>query len=278
MLFAFKQVSFSYPATSATEEAIGGAFALQNVSFTLADGEVFGVAGPVGSGKSTLAKLANGLLTPTAGQVLLDGTNLASREAAQARGKVGLVFQYPERQLFADTVLKDVSFGPKNLGWKADKVRQSAQNALRLVGLGSEIENISPFALSGGQQRRVALAGILAMEPHVLVMDEPSVGLDPCAHAAFNALIGDLQRQGMALVLITHNMDDLAALCDKVLLLENGATAAYDTPARVFSQPQLLNRLGLEQPFAQAFAQDLGLPGFYPTIDALADALAQRLA
>lgn len=228
-------------------------WALQDVSFTIEDGDFFGIAGHTGSGKSTLIQHTNGLLQPTAGHVFVDGVDVSQKSAAtEARQKVGLVFQYPEHQLFAATVYDDVAFGPRNLGLDDDTVDARVREALELMALDyDELHDKSPFALSGGQQRRVAFAGVLAMNPTTLVLDEPTAGLDPEAHTNFLDLIVSLHRdQGLTVVVVSHNMDDLARMCNRVLILNRGRIAALGTPDEVFADEAALKDIGLGVPTA----------------------------
>ena len=213
MPLAFESVGYSYDSPKERKRGRSDgsgarAWALRDVTFTLADGEFIGLAGHTGSGKSTLIQHANGLLHPTVGRVLFDGGDLADKRVAQAcRSAVGLVFQYPEHQLFAATVREDVAFGPRNLGLSDEEIAERVGEALRLVHLDEEdIGERSPFELSGGQQRRVAFAGVLAMRPRVLVMDEPVAGLDPVARAEFLELIGELHRSGLSIIMASHSM------------------------------------------------------------------------
>lgn len=237
---------------------------LSDISFTLEEGEFLGLAGHTGSGKSTLTQLANGLIQPTFGTVFVDGHDLADKEeAAAVRGKVGLVFQYPENQLFAPTVAEDVAFGPRNLGVPAEDLDARVDKALREVHLNpAEIRDKSPFELSGGQQRRVAFAGILAMEPEILILDEPIAGLDPLAKEEFLSLIAELNHQGMSIIMVSHNMDDLARLADRLMVLNNGRIFALDTPASVFNHGDELRAIGLDVPQAQKLALELREEGF----------------
>ncbi len=234
-------------------------WALQDVCLTVRAGEVLGIAGHTGSGKSTLIRHLNGLLMPTRGRVRLEGDDLAAKSVcAQAKFKVGMVFQYPEHQLFAETVAEDVAFGPRNMGLAADRVDTAVRDALARVGLDYDsVAEKSPFELSGGQQRRVALAGVLAMHPSVLVLDEPAAGLDPVAHAELLELIEELEHQGQTVVMVSHNMDDLAKLCDRIVVLDRGSVALAGTPAEVFSDARALKRIGLGLPAAQAMAVEL---------------------
>ncbi len=226
-------------------------WALQNISFTLERGEFFGIAGHTGSGKSTLIQLANGLLQPTAGIVRANGQALSDKRAAvEARRDIGVVFQYPERQLFAATVFDDVAFGPRNLGLSSEEIEARVREAMALVHLDiDELHETSPFALSGGQQRRVAFAGVLAMQPTALILDEPIAGLDPQGRHSFLGLIQELHaEQGLTIVLVSHDMNDLARLCDRVLVLNQGKMFALGEPEEVFADEERLRAVGLGVP------------------------------
>ena len=229
-------------------------WALREVTFAVEPGEFLGVAGHTGSGKSTLIQHMNGLVHPTCGRVTADGEDLAAKGvAATVRGRVGLVFQYPENQLFATTVYDDVAFGPRNMKLPEDEVARRVEQALALVGLSvDEIGERSPFDLSGGQQRRVAFAGVLAMEPEVLVLDEPVAGLDPLSRADFLALIASFHASGMTVVMVSHSMEDLAVLADRILVLSEGRMFSLGTPAEVFADPAALKAVGLAAPASQA--------------------------
>lgn len=254
------------PAWGTSPDAV---WALYDINFTVEDGTFLGVAGHTGSGKSTLIQHMNGLMHPTQGRVLLDGNDLADKHVAQTcRGKVGLVFQYPEHQLFAESVKADVAFGPRNLGLSDSDVDNRVRSALEAVHLDiDELGDKSPFELSGGQQRRVAFAGVLAMEPQVLVLDEPVAGLDPVAREEFLALISELHRGGLTVVMVSHNMDDLARFADKILVLNEGRQFAFGTPAEVFAQGEALRRIGLDVPAPQKLADELNQVGFTLTRD-----------
>ena len=266
------------PAWGADPDAV---WALRDITFELDDGEFLGIAGHTGSGKSTLIQHMNGLVHPTRGRVLLDGQDLADKRAAQAcRGKVGLVFQYPEYQLFAATVREDVAFGPRNLGLPADEVDRRVEAALESVRLDiAELGDKSPFELSGGQQRRVAFAGVLAMEPRVLVLDEPVAGLDPVAREEFLDLIAQLHAGGLTVVMVSHSMDDLARLSDRVLVLNEGRQFAFGSPAEVFAHGDELRAIGLDVPAPQKLASELreagvNLPRDLYDVETLANDLA----
>lgn len=238
-------------------------WALEDVTFEVRDGEFLGIAGHTGSGKSTLIQLMNGLIVPEQGSVRVDGVSCAGRAGAEhARQIVGVVFQYPEHQLFAPTVLEDVAFGPRNLGFSEHEARERARHALELVGLeASRVEHMSPFELSGGQQRRVAIAGVIAMEPRVLVLDEPTAGLDPASRRELLGLLGDLNRSGTTIVMVSHVMEDLAALCARIVVLREGTVAYAGTPGEVFCGACDLAASGLDIPAAQRMAQRIAGQG-----------------
>lgn len=277
-IMSLRNVGFSY----AGKGAAVGLQALKDVSFSLNEGDFLGIAGHTGSGKSTLVQLMAALLQPTVGEVLARGRNLADkRNTEEIRRAVGMVFQYPEHQLFAPTVFEDVAFGPRNLGLSQEDVAERAREALRLVHLDAdEVGGKSPFALSGGQQRRVALAGVLAMRPRVLILDEPTAGLDPCAHGRFLDLIAELhEASNVATVMVSHNMDDLAKLCNRVLLLNRGEVVADGAPATIFSDEEAIRGIGLGVPHTVHLAHVLGLGGCFcgiPTIPELAAQVAER--
>lgn len=260
-------------------------WALRDVSLTVRRGEFLGLAGHTGSGKSTLVQHLNGLIRPQEGSVYALGLDLANKkDAAAVKAKVGVVFQYPERQLFAETVTQDVAFGPHNLGLPQDEVDRRVESSLSRVGLDlSTVGDKSPFELSGGQQRRVAFAGVLAMEPEVLVLDEPMAGLDPAARRDFPELIDRLHRDGLTVVMVSHSMDDLANCCDRIVVMNEGAVFAEGTPAQVFAHADELKSIGLGVPAAQRMALALteaGVPlrcgGLY-TVESLADELVDLL-
>lgn len=260
-------------------------WALRDVSLTVRRGEFLGLAGHTGSGKSTLVQHLNGLIRPQEGSVRALGLDLSNKkDAAAVKAKVGVVFQYPERQLFAETVAQDVAFGPHNLGLPQDEVDRRVESSLSRVGLDlSTVGDKSPFELSGGQQRRVAFAGVLAMEPEVLVLDEPMAGLDPAARRDFLELIDRLHRNGLTVVMVSHSMDDLANCCDRIVVMNEGAVFAEGTPEQVFAHADELMSIGLGVPAAQRMALALteaGVPlrrgGLY-TVESLADELADLL-
>lgn len=260
-------------------------WALRDVSLTVRRGEFLGLAGHTGSGKSTLVQHLNGLIRPQEGSVCALGLDLANKkDAAAVKAKVGVVFQYPERQLFAETVAQDVAFGPRNLGLSQPEVARRVESSLARAGLDlATVGDKSPFELSGGQQRRVAFAGVLAMEPEVLVLDEPMAGLDPAARSDFLELIDRLHRDGLTVVMVSHSMDDLANCCDRIVVMNKGAVFAEGTPTQVFAHADELKSIGLGVPAAQRMALALakaGVPlrfdGLY-TVESLAVELSDLL-
>lgn len=265
MPVAFEQVSFSYD---------GERDALEDIDLVVDDGEFLGVIGHTGSGKSTLVQLMNALLVPTAGRVLVDGMDTRERKLRRkVRTTVGLAFQYPETQLFANTVAEDVAFGPRNLDLPDDEVDRRVREALERVGMDyAEVAQRSPFDLSGGQQRRVALAGILAMEPRVLVLDEPAAGMDPATVSEIRAYLRELNDQGLTIVLVSHSMDDVAELCSHIIVLDHGTLHMQGTPAELFTAQNAaeLRRINLGVPRATKFALELaerGLEAPGPILD-----------
>ena len=225
--------------------------ALDDISFSVERGEFIGIIGHTGSGKSTLMQQLNGLLKPTSGTVLLDGQDIWSDKklTRQARFRVGLVFQYPEYQLFEETVYKDIAFGPKNMGLSAEEVDRSVREAAGFVGLTEQQLEVSPFDLSGGQKRRVAIAGVIAMEPEVLILDEPTAGLDPVGRSE---ILGNIQSYRKAknatIMMVSHSMEDVARLTDRLLVM-NGSKLAMDAPpAQVFTHAEELTQMGLNIP------------------------------
>ena len=248
------------------EDLPGETPALSGVSLDLYDGEIVGIIGHTGSGKSTLLQQLNGLLRPTEGTIIVDGKDITAPGAVlrDLRRNVGLVFQYPEYQLFEETIAKDVAFGPRNIGVPEDEIEERVRRSLRLVGLDyDEIGERSPFDLSGGQKRRAAIAGVLAMEPHVLILDEPTAGLDPASHREILDIIRRIhEERGGIIVFVSHNMADIAALSDRVVVMDRGQVIAVNTPERVFSKRNVLTNIGLDVPPAAAFMHRLKERGF----------------
>ena len=235
--------------------------ALDNISFTADDGQLVGIIGHTGSGKSTLLQHLNGLLKPESGSIVIGDTDITQPgiSMVQIRKKIGLVFQYPEYQLFEETVAKDVAFGPGNLGLSREEIDERVREAIELVGLDyEEIKDRSPFELSGGQKRRVAIAGVVAMRPEVLILDEPTAGLDPKAHKDVLTMVEEVHRRtGNITILVSHNMADIARLCDKVVVIDSGRLVTAGTPYEVFSKKEELRAVGLELPPVTAFTETL---------------------
>ena len=240
--------------------------AIDNMNFSVERGEFIGIIGHTGSGKSTLMQHLNGLLKPTSGQVLLDGVDIHSDKkfTRQARFRVGLVFQYPEYQLFEETVYKDIAFGPRNMGLKPEEIDRRVREAAKLVGLTDEQLEVSPFDLSGGQKRRVAIAGVIAMEPEVLILDEPTAGLDPASRAAVLENIETYRKtKNATIMMVSHSMNDVARLTDRLLVLCGSKLAMDGAPSEVFTRAQELLDMGLDIPdITRVFLrlQQMGLP------------------
>ena len=276
MSILIEQLTYAYMAGSA--EAVT---ALADVSLTIGEGEFLGVIGHTGSGKSTFMQLLNGLLLPTGGSVVVDGFDTRDKKQCRsARALVGLVFQYPEYQLFEETVARDVAFGPKNLGLSEEEARARALEALTLVGLDpARFAEKSPFDLSGGEKRRAALAGILAMRPKYLALDEPMAGLDPRGRRQVLALLQQLRQEtGCTIIMVSHSMDDVARYAERIAVLDHGRLAMLGTPAAVFSEMETLRDLGLSVPQATTLAallraRGLALPAGIVRMDQLRDAL-----
>ena len=225
--------------------------ALEDISFSVNRGEFIGIIGHTGSGKSTLMQQLNGLLKPTSGKILLDGKDIWSDKklTRQARFRVGLVFQYPEYQLFEETVYKDIAFGPKNMGLSADEIDRRVRESAAIVGLTEEHLEVSPFDLSGGQKRRVAIAGVIAMEPEILILNEPTAGLDPKGREGILKNIEDYRKKHNAtIMMVSHSMDDVARLTDRLLVLNGSHLAMDGTPPEVFARAEELVAMGLNIP------------------------------
>ena len=226
--------------------------AIDDVSFTIGDGEFVSIIGHTGSGKSTMLQHLNGLLKPKSGTIIIDGIDITDSKTGmlEIRKKVGLVFQYPEYQLFEETVAKDVAFGPANLGLEPEEIDARVRRSVELVGLDyDEIKNASPFELSGGQKRRVAMAGVLAMEPRVLVLDEPTAGLNPRAHRDILDMVGEIhRREKNTIILVSHNMNDVARLSDRSLVMSGGKLEMNGTPQEIFSGEEEVKSMGLALP------------------------------
>ena len=242
------------------------ATALEDVSLTIEDGELVGLLGHTGSGKTTQVQHLNGLLKPTSGKVVVDGLDITEKGVSllEVRRRVGLVFQYPEYQLFEETVAKDVAFGPKNLGLSEQEVDQRVRYALQEVGLVyDEIAERSPFELSGGQMRRVAIAGVLAMRPGTLILDEPTAGLDPAGRRSILGMIRELHAAGgLTVVMVSHNMDEISSLATRLVVMSRGRMVLTGTPREVFQHRELLSSIGLGIPQAAELTQQLIAEGY----------------
>ena len=240
--------------------------ALNDVSFTVEDGEFLGIIGHTGSGKSTLVQHLNGLLKPSSGQVLIDGEDLNGEHVNRRalRQRIGLVFQYPEYQLFEETVEKDIAFGPHNQGLSPDDIKERVSYALSCVHLdAAKIGQKSPFELSGGQMRRVAIAGVLAMKPLVLILDEPTAGLDPKGRDSILTMLEELHsRDHITILMVSHSMDDMARLASRLLVMAEGKIAAVGSPREIFSRPELMTSIGLDVPDAARLCHALRDKGF----------------
>ncbi len=252
-----------------SEGSVFRSVALDDITFTIEDGDFLALVGHTGCGKSTLVQHLNGLLAPTRGQVLVDGEDLNGEHVnrRQLRMKIGLVFQYPEYQLFEETVAKDIAFGPKNQGLSPEEIDRRVRSAMEHVHLNYEkYAERSPFELSGGQMRRVAIAGVLAMEPKVLILDEPTAGLDPHGRDRILNIVRELHASGTTVVMVSHSMDDVARLASRVAVLSHGKLSAIGTPGEIFTQPALMEEAGLRAPEAARLCallreKGLALPG-----------------
>jgi energy-coupling factor transport system ATP-binding protein len=255
-----RHLTHTYSAGSAFQ-----ATAVHDVSLTIEDGEFVCIVGHTGSGKSTLVQHLNGLLKPTSGQILVDGEDLNDEHAdrRRIRQKVGLVFQYPEYQLFEETIAKDIAFGPKNQGLSEDEIDQRVRRAMAHVHLDyDKYADRSPFDLSGGQMRRVAIAGVLAMEPRVLILDEPAAGLDPRGRDRILGMLSELHREGgVTIVMVSHSMDDCARLATRMIVMSKGELVMTDTPRNVFRQADTMRSIGLNVPEAAQLCAKLRQAG-----------------
>lgn len=259
-LLSVKDVSFVYSQKTPFQHT-----AVENVSFDVDQGDFIGIIGHTGSGKSTLVQMLNGLLKPTSGSITLDGINIwdKPKEIRKIRFRVGLVFQYPEYQLFEETVEKDISFGPMNMGLSEEEIKERVHKAAQFVGLDTELLQKSPFDLSGGEKRRAAIAGVIAMDPDILILDEPCAGLDPLGRDVLLAQIYRYhQQRGNTVLLVSHSMEDVAAVCDKALVMNRSHLEMYDTCDRIFSQGDRLAAMGLRVPQITAIVDDLIAAGF----------------
>ncbi len=259
MPVAVKELGHVYMAGTPLESV-----ALKDMSFTIQDGEFVGIIGHTGSGKSTLIQHLNGLIKPDTGTVIVDEIDLSDKNAnlKEVRRRVGLVFQYPEYQLFEETVAQDIGFGPRNLGLSKEEIDRRVRAAVADVGLPESCLERSPFDLSGGQKRRVAIAGVLAMEPSVLILDEPTAGLDPTGREEILSLTAKWRQGGRTIVMVSHSMDDVARYADRILVLNQGRLAMQGTPRQVFSRQRELVKMGLDVPEVSKLCAALRERGF----------------
>lgn len=247
MMMKINNLNYIYNANTPFEKK-----ALDNINLEINEGEFIGLIGHTGSGKSTLVQHLNGLMKPSSGDIIIDGVNITTKDAnlKEIRQKVGLVFQYPEHQLFEETIYKDIAFGPKNLGLNEEEVNKRVKESMELVGLDfEELKDRSPFELSGGQKRRVAIAGVIAMKPKILVLDEPTAGLDPSGR---DEILGEIQKlyekEGITIVLVSHSMEDVARLVDRILVMHKGKLEIDGKTRDVFRRADELENLGLGVP------------------------------
>ena len=254
--------------------------ALKNVSCAIEDGEFIGLIGHTGSGKSTFIQHLNGLVKPTEGHIYYNGRDIYEQgfNMKELRSRVGLVFQYPEHQLFEIDVLTDVCFGPKNQGFSEEEAKEKAKKALSLVGLGESYYSQSPFELSGGQKRRVAIAGVLAMEPEVLILDEPTAGLDPQGAKEMLELFKKFQESGKTVIMVSHDMNHVLQYCDHVVVMNHGEVERYCDVDELFSERDYLESMSIDLPVITDFIQELNMGGFHinpsiKDIDELVDAI-----
>ncbi|NLL87701.1 MAG: energy-coupling factor transporter ATPase [Firmicutes bacterium] len=280
MSIRVENLSYVYNAGQPMEQE-----ALRNVSLTIEDGEFVGLIGHTGSGKSTLVQHFNGLLRPTSGKVFVDGADIFSKDVSlrSIRQKVGMVFQYPEYQLFGETVFEDVAFGPKNMGVPDSELHDRVDQALGLVGLDLSLKERSPFELSGGQKRKVAIAGVLAMQPQTLVLDEPTAGLDPKGRDEVLSLVAHLhQKENKTIILVSHRMEDVARLAKCLIVMAHGRIALEGPPEEVFREADYLEEIGLGVPQVTRLLQVLKKQGFdvnpdHYTIDAVESEIVRLL-
>lgn len=271
-----RNVNFTYqPTTPLAYQA------LRNINLKVADGAFTVLVGQTGSGKSTLVNLIDALTLPTSGQVVVNGrlinNQTSKREQELFRQKIGFVFQFPERQLFAQTVRDDLAFGPQNLGWPQEKINKSIMKALKTVQLSPTILEQSPFSLSGGQKRRVAIAGVLAMNPEVLILDEPAVGLDSLAVQRLLNIIKELNQRGVTIIMITHYLEMVTSLVTQIVALHDGQIMFDGSPQEFFGNQQLLNKSNLLAPKSIQISRKIGLSGLPLSLDELTANLIERL-
>ncbi|MCK8061544.1 MULTISPECIES: energy-coupling factor transporter ATPase [unclassified Fusibacter] len=261
MSILLNQVNFIYDQGTPYETK-----ALSDVSIEINRGEFIGLIGHTGSGKSTLIQMMNGLLKPNTGEIFINGYDITTKgiKLSDVRKRVGLVFQYPEYQLFEETIVKDVAYGPSNLGLAKAEIQSRVSEALMAVGMDAEVfKDISPFEVSGGQKRRVAIAGVLAMQPEVLILDEPTAGLDPAGREDILKLIKkEHERQNRTTIFVSHSMEDVAKYVDRILVMDKGKVIFFDTPSNVFKNHEILSSIGLDIPEVTKIIKSLNENGF----------------
>ena len=267
-MISVKKLTYTYMEKTPFEKV-----ALKNVSLDINEGEFLAIAGHTGSGKSTLIQIIAGLIDVEKDIVTVDGESVKNKSA---RRKIGIVFQYPEHQLFEETVEKDIAFGPRNFGLSENEVAARVEEAMKLTELDLSLKNSSPFELSGGQRRRVAIAGILALKPKYLILDEPTAGLDPKTRKNLLDEIKKLHKSGVTIILVSHYMEDIARLAERVLVLTNGEIVFDGTPRKLFTQDEILERAGLELPAATRIIQKLSRAGLKVNTDILTIDEAER--
>lgn len=266
MAIILDEINYIYGAGTAYEKQ-----AITNINLQIPDGQFIGLIGHTGSGKSTLIQHLNGLMKATSGTVYYNGQDIYDQDfkMKELRSKVGLVFQYPEHQLFETTVLKDVQYGPKNLGLPPLEVDLRSYEALKMVGISDDLLDVSPFDLSGGQKRRVAIAGVLAMKPDVLILDEPTAGLDPRGRDEILEQIAKIhEEQKITVILVSHSMEDVAKYVDRIIVMNHGSVAFDDTPRNVFMHYEALEKIGLAAPVVTYLMHDLKQAGFPVDVNA----------
>ncbi len=260
MSIIVKDLKYTYSKNGPFEKV-----ALNDISFEISDGEFVGLIGHTGSGKSTLIEHLNGLLKPDSGSIIIDGLDITASKCSmkELRSRVGLVFQYPEYQLFEETVYKDIAYGPSNMGLDEKEIKRRVFDAIDFVGLNPELLNKSPFDLSGGQKRRVAIAGVIAMEPSVLILDEPTAGLDPRGRNDLLSRLKKLhQEKGTTIILVSHSMEDIADTVQKVLVMSEGRLKAFGTVGEIFSKRKMLEEIGLDTPQICSVIEHLKSKGY----------------
>ena len=259
MSIIIDKVSYTYDIRSKEKK-----YAVKDIKLVLPEGEFIGIIGQTGSGKSTLVQLLNGLIKATSGAIYYNGEDIydPNYSLKELRKKVGLVFQYPDYQLFGATVFEDVCYGPENMGLSKLEIQKRAFDALKKVGFDSDIYDASPFELSGGQKKRVAIAGILAMEPEYLILDEPSAGLDPKGREQILALVKQLQQnENISIIMVSHSMEEVAQYADRLIVMDQGQVQMFDTPNQVFSRVEELEAMGLAVPETVYLAKELKKKG-----------------